>query len=199
MPERVILLAGEVEAPYLTTALRHYNPALVIEAVTDRGRLEGAFVNGASKTRLISFLSDVIVPDYLLAALDGPAYNFHPGPPEFPGSHAAGFAVYDDAASFGVTLHEMAPRVDSGAIVEVRRFDVAPGSKFIHLEQRAFELLAEMFHAHAAHFAADDAPLPLSGEVWTGVTRTKAEAERLMRIESGLSEEEINRRYRAFG
>ena len=80
-------------------------------------------------TRLISMLTDVIVPENILSGLDGPAYNFHPGPPEYPGSHAASFAVYYDADGFGVTLHEMAAQVDSGPIIEVRRYDMPPTQK----------------------------------------------------------------------
>ena len=48
-------------------------------------------------------------------------------------------------------------------------------------------------------FATDDAPLPSGVEPWTGRPRKKADAERLKDIEADMSEEEIVRRYRAFG
>ena len=64
----------------------------------------------------------------------------------------------------------------------------------------AFEKLMEMFRDHAqASGLVDDAPLPHSGEQWIGPKRTKAEAKRLSVIEADLTEDEINRRYRAFG
>ena len=56
-----------------------------------------------------------------------------------------------------------------------------------------------MFRDRARHLACDDTPLPVCEEQWTGQTRTKAEAARLSQVEADLSEEEIVRRYRAFG
>ncbi len=198
MPKRIILLCGDVEAPHLSGLLKRHQPDLDVDWVNSFGSLLLAS-DDLADTRLIAMLTDVIVPEHILLGLDGPAYNFHPGPPEYPGSHAASFAVYDDADGFGVTLHEMATQVDSGPIIEVRRYDMPPTKKFINVEMIAFEKLMEMFRDHAKHLACDDAPLPHSGEQWIGPTRTKAEAKRLSAIESDLTEEEINRRYRAFG
>lgn len=198
MPMRIILLCGDVEAPHLTGLLKRHNPSIDVDWVNSLGALTMA-ADDLTGTRLISMLTDVIVPAGILSRLDGPAYNFHPGPPEYPGSNAAGFAVYEDAATFGVTLHEMAETVDSGAIVEVRRFDMPATKKFLNVEMLAFERLIEMFRDRAQHLACDDAPLAHSGDQWIGPTRTRAEADRLSQIEPDLSEEEINRRYRAFG
>lgn len=198
MPTRIILLCGDVEAPHLTGLLKRHNAALDVDWVNSPGALTMA-ADDLTGTRLIAMLTDVVVPESILSRLDGPAYNFHPGPPEYPGSHAAGFAVYEDAATFGVTLHEMAARVDSGAIVEVRRFDMPSVKKFLNVEMIAFEKLMEMFRDHSPHLACEDALLPHSGDQWIGPTRTRAEANRLSQIEPDLTEEEINRRYRAFG
>ncbi|MGJ3260565.1 MAG: formyltransferase family protein [Rhodospirillales bacterium] len=158
-----------------------------------------AFASDVADTRLVAFLTSVIVPAAYLEALPGPAYNFHPGPPEYPGSHVAGFAVYEGAATFGVTLHEMAAAVDSGPIVEVRRFPVEPAWKFQDLEAEAFRQVLQMFADYSERLATDDAPLESGAEPWTGRLRTAAEAERLKGIEADMSEEEIVRRYRAFG
>lgn len=198
MPDRIILLCGDVEAPHLSALLKRHRPDLDVKWVNSFGSLSLAAEDLAG-TRLIAMLTDVIVPESILSRLQTPAYNFHPGPPEYPGSHAASFAVYEDVDTFGVTLHEMATQVDSGPIIEVRRYDMPEPKKFINVEILAFEKLMEMFRDHARHFACDDAPLPHSEEQWIGPTRTKAEAKRLSAIEADLSEEEINRRYRAFG
>lgn len=199
MPERIILLSGEVEAPHLSELLCQYNGALNVEAVFDDDGLEAAFRAGVENTRLIAFLTSVIVPAAYLDQLPGPAYNFHPGPPEYPGSYVAGFAIYEGAATFGVTLHEMAAKVDTGPIVEVRRFPVEAGWKFQDLEVEAFRQVVQLFTDYAAHMATNDAPLKSGVEPWTGNPRTRKEAERLKDIEADMSEEEIVRRYRAFG
>lgn len=199
MPDRIVLLSGEVEGPHLSGLLRQHNPALVVDVALDANMLADAFQDGTAGCRLVAFLASVIVPGALLSRLDGPAYNFHPGPPEFPGSYTAGFAIYDGAKDFGVTLHEMTATVDAGPIVEVRRFPVPAKAKFQDLEMDAFNCVLQMFADHAAYLATNDVPLPSGVEPWTGRPRTRKEAERLKGIEADLTEEEIVRRYRAFG
>ncbi len=199
MPRRLLLLTGDIEAPHLTDFLTAHNPTLSVIWTPTSDALQKAVDEMTDDTRLVSMLSDVIVPAEILTALPGPSYNFHPGPPAYPGSHAAGFAIYEGATDFGVTLHEMAPKVDSGAIVEVRRFPIATDAKFMDVEIFAFETLIAMFRDRARHLACDDAPLPLGAERWTGRTHTKAEAAQLSQVEANLSEDEIVRRYRAFG
>jgi methionyl-tRNA formyltransferase len=60
------------------------------------------------RARLIAFTTDVIVPPDILDHLGFGAYNFHPGPPHFPGWAPALFAVHHHATEFGVTAHMMA-------------------------------------------------------------------------------------------
>ncbi|MBO6518531.1 MAG: hypothetical protein JJ900_16725 [Rhodospirillales bacterium] len=200
MPKRIILLTGEVEAPHLRELLVRHADGLNVEPVFDANGLHAAFAaGGIEETRLVAFLTSVIVPAGYLQALPGPAYNFHPGPPEYPGSYVAGFAIYEGAQEFGVTLHEMAVEVDTGPIVEVRRFPVEPGWKFQDLEAEAFRQVLQLFVDYSKHLATDDTPLPSGVEPWTGRPRTKAQAARLKGIEADMTEEEIVRRYRAFG
>lgn len=201
MPNRILLLTGETEGPFLTDFLLQHAPNLRVDVACHRAALEEAFSGDVSGLRLIAVLTNVLVPGRLLAQLDGPAYNIHPGPPEYSGSCAAGFAIYDGATSFGVTLHEMAAKVDSGAIVEVRRFSLRPEPLLdaTQLEIESFKKIIELFKDHARHFATNDAALALSGEVWSGCKHTIAEAEGLKHIPPHSPEDEINRRRRAFG
>lgn len=52
------------------------------------------------------------------------AINFHPAPPEYPGSGCINFALYDNAQEYGVTAHLMNEKIDNGRILEVRRFPI---------------------------------------------------------------------------
>ena len=169
--------------------LRQQNPNLDVIPAFDINALGSAVAAGVAGVRVVAFLSSVIVPAEILGMLDGPAYNFHPGPPEYPGSYVAGFAIYDGAETFGVTLHEMSAQVDAGP----------ENAKFQDLEIVAFQQVLTLFEDYASHMACNDAPLPSGIEPWTGTPHTRAEAERLMQIEADLTEEEIVRRYRAFG
>ncbi len=166
MPRAILLLTGEIEAPYLAQRLRRANPGLAVAAATDRAALDRAMDRDCRGLRLIAFCTGVIVPAGYLARLDGPAYNFHPGPPDFPGRQPARHALYAGAARFGATVHEMAPRVDAGAIVAVEDWAIAPGADGPQLDAEAYQALLRMFSRLADRLACDDAPLPASGHQW---------------------------------
>ena len=143
MPKQIILLTGDTEFPILSEALLPHNPALeILHANTDE-TLEAALGKcdlSPIGARLIFFSLNVIVPASVLNRLGEPAYNLHPGPPEYPGSHPDCFAIYDGATRFGATLHEMIAKVDAGPIVKVSEFDIPQGvdSLELALRQRAF-------------------------------------------------------------
>ncbi|MAN78805.1 MAG: methionyl-tRNA formyltransferase [Rhodospirillaceae bacterium] len=206
MPHEIILLTGEVEGPHLAAALMAHNPTIHVNHVDGAASLRDALdlTGGADANagrRLVAFCTGAVVPADVLAALPGPAYNFHPGPPTYPGSRAASFALYEGADRFGATLHVMERRVDEGAIVDVAWFDLPADVKlrYDELEVMSYQRCIGLFQKYAAHLAMDDAPLPLSKETWSGTKRTKADADGLREPPRDATEEEIRRRFRAFG
>ena len=72
------------------------------------------------RTTLITFFTPVIIPADVLSVVRA-GYNFHGGPPEYPGRDPHDWAIHDGAAEFGVTLHRLAEKVDSGEILLVER------------------------------------------------------------------------------
>lgn len=201
MLAEIILLTGEVEGPHLGDMLKGANPSLRVTHVQNADQIAAACQappeNG--RRRLIGFCTPVIVPADILRTLDGQAYNFHPGPPTYPGTHPASFALYEDAARYGVTVHEMAEKVDSGMIVAVDWFDMPPDLRFTDLEMHAFKAAVKMFSAMAARLALDESPLPPSGERWSGRASTRKAFERMREVTDDMDEAEIIRRFRAFG
>jgi methionyl-tRNA formyltransferase len=202
MLEEIVLLTGEVEAPFLGDMLCQFNPALNIIHAETKDQLRDICAispsNGDAR-RLIAFCTAVIVPASVLESLPGPAYNFHPAPPSYPGSHPASFAIYEGADLYGVTAHEMAPAVDAGAIVAVDWFDVPSNPRFTELETLAYKALVGLFSQLAERLATDETPLPPSGDVWFGHKRTNRDFERMQAFTADMDEEEIKRRFRAFG
>src|ERR1700743_1186237 len=122
MFDTIVLLTGPVEQAVLASALRGHNPQLTIYPVTTPEHLAALDATILRRARLIAFSSPVIVPPAVLSALGYGAYNFHPGPPDYPGWAPAHFALYEGASEFGATAHAMAARVDSGPIVEAVHF-----------------------------------------------------------------------------
>ncbi len=65
---------------------------------------------------IISFVSPWIIPENLLNSAQKAAINFHPGPPDYPGTGCYNFALYEGTKKYGVTAHHMEKKVDTGNI-----------------------------------------------------------------------------------
>jgi methionyl-tRNA formyltransferase len=195
----LLLSHGTLAAP-LSDALRRHNPALLIVCVANDEQLRNAFDTITGRfDRLIAFCTETIVSAAHLAALGGPAYNFHPAPPDYPGSHPASFAIYDGVTRFGATVHEMAVRVDSGPIVDVEWFDAEPEAGVLALEDKAGEAAARLFWRLAPLLADCRRPLPQGIDRWGPRKTTKKDFRAMALIDPSISAMEFERRWRAFG
>lgn len=196
---KIVLLASPIDAPVLADVLRRHNSHLTVTPVATLDDLHAAFTHLPPITRLVSFCSSVIVPAKLLSALSGPAYNFHPGPPERPGRYPAVFALYDRAERFGITVHEMEPPVDSGPIVTAEWFMIPEGADLVTLEGLTFSRLFDAFQRLAPYLVNVARPLPRLMYRWNGRKTRKAECDELCQITPGLDDAEIARRKSACG
>ena len=149
--------------------------------------------------RLIGFATGVVVPAGVLSQLGYGAYNFHPGPPAYPGLCPAQLAVYDAATEFGVTAHKMVARVDAGPIVGTILFPVRPGSNVHDVELAAFTRLMQLFWQLAPLLADDPEPLGDLPLAW-GTRRSSRRTLRTMcEIPLDIAAYELDRRIGAFG
>lgn len=145
---------------------------------------------------IISYCSRWIVPKHLLERAAFAEINFHPAPPEYPGIGGINWALYENADSFGVTCHQMAPEVDAGPIIEVRRFPVLTADDVAslfsrthtHLEALTYDMLGAL---------ATGGDLPTSTERWSGPRRDRRELNGLAAIAPEMSTAEVARRVRA--
>ena len=195
----IILLTGVASQQFaLTELLKAHNPALSFRcAVTaeDLAAIEPEVLRGA---RLLAFTTSVIVPESILAALGHGAYNFHPGPPQYPGWAPAHFALYDGARMFGATAHVMAARVDSGPIVGVESFIVPDKISVRGLEQIAYVRLAHLFWRMSRELAREPSPLRELDIAWCGIKSTRQMYRDMCELPTGISPAELARRIRAF-
>ena len=199
MPQRLLLLTGSFEAGMLMPHLARQSAACVVRHVETLAALEQAILDGPQSTRLLSFCTAVIVPARLLDLLPGPSYNIHPGPPNFPGRHPESWGAYAGVRHFGATLHEMAPRVDEGAIVDVVPFDVPERAGQIEFGIGAFRASCELLVRWLPHLTSEDLPLPRSAEHrWSGRKTTHAELEAMCVVTPDIDAAEFERRRRSF-
>jgi len=196
---RIVLLTGKREGPYLRRFLRTCNPDLrvdVAESLTDLEKLIGPDL---VYSRILSFLSGLIIPQEILCRLMITPYNIHPGPPEFPGSHPESFAIWQRAEFYGVTVHEMIEKVDEGPIVATDTFVLAPHFSRENLAELTYTRAIEAFRSIGAFCAFSDANIEHSGHVWSGRKTTKADFRKLCCSGKGLSDFDLQRLKRACG
>lgn len=154
-----------------------------------------AGANAWSGDCIISYLSRWVLPADLLER-GRTAINFHPGPPEYPGYGCNNFAIYDDVREYGVTCHRMARRVDTGAIIAVKRFPVFPSDNAGTLLSRAYDYQLALFYDIASNLVRGE-PLSDSGERWSRDPYTRKQFAELGRITPDMNADEVARRTRA--
>jgi methionyl-tRNA formyltransferase len=204
MPPEIVLLTGEAEIPHLTEVLMESRSDIVVKSAHSLAELHDICqFQGKTGRRLIAYCTSIIVPGSILAAFDGPAYNFHPGPPTYPGVYPANFAIYDGATEFGVTAHVMTEKVDEGAIVGAHSFDIDLDANFNDLEIKSYLDLFALFKKLGPQLVNLAEPLAELGIPWGDRKTTLKEYKNLRHSDpiqdALLSDEEKKRRQRAFG
>jgi methionyl-tRNA formyltransferase len=199
MFDTIVLLTGAVEHPVLAPVLREHNPRLTVLPVSTSDELAAVEITVLRRARLIAFTTNVIVPPNVLDQLGYGAYNFHPGPPEYPGWAPAHFALYDQATEFGATLHVMVKRVDAGPIVDVERFAVPAEIRVAGLEAQAYARLAQMFWRSAKSLAICAEPLAETPIRWNEKRNSRRSYEAICDIPVNIPKQELERRIKVFG
>lgn len=194
--QRLILLTDTAFAADLKAHLS-LGSRVAVDVVSSLAELVAAV--DRAPARLVVAGSGVILPTDLLGRLPGPAYNFHPGPPEYRGLFPSVFALYDGASRFGVTCHELTAEIDSGPIVGVTRFAIHNADDRAALDSRTYTELVKLVEALAPQLADAGVPLPRLHEQWSGPVRRKADFDALCRLPTNVDEAEFRRRYRAIG
>lgn len=145
---------------------------------------------------IFSYLSPWIIPKHLLENAEKGAINWHPGPPEYPGIGCTNFAIYHDEKEFGITCHHMLSKVDTGKIIEVKRFAVLEHDSVFSITQKCYSLILNSFYRIIEKIATNE-PLPVSQEDWKRKPYTRKELNALCEIKPDMSLDEIQRRIRA--
>ncbi len=145
---------------------------------------------------VLSYLSQWIIPASTLNGAKFAALNWHPGTPEYPGIGCTNFAVYEGASSFGMTCHHMNPKVDTGAIVEVRRFDVEAEDDVFSMTQKCYVEILHSFKAVLTQIIKNQS-LPQSKEHWTRRPFRRTELDALCVLDLSMDEEEMKKRIKA--
>ncbi|WP_149100738.1 non-ribosomal peptide synthetase [Actinoplanes teichomyceticus] len=144
-------------------------PVLAGFAALDPGRAEADF------DYLLSVVNGTILDAGVLALPRVCAINYHDAPlPRYAGVHATSWAILDGAARHGITWHVMTERVDGGAILLQRTFDVPPGASAFDLNLRCHEAALDSFAELLERLAAGTVQpreQPAAGRSYFGAAR----------------------------
>jgi methionyl-tRNA formyltransferase len=199
MFDTVILLTGPVERTVLPAALLGHNPALTVLPVERASELADVDADVLARSRLVAFVTPVIGPGSILSQLGYGAFNFHPGPPSYPGWAPAHFALYDRAEEFGATVHAMVEQVDAGPIIEFASFPIPPHTSVLGLEGLAYAHLAFLFWRMAKWLSSDLVPPPPLPVQWANRKYSRRNYREMCEIPLDISRSELERRLKVFG
>lgn len=199
MFDTIVLLTGTAVRPVFMSVLAAHNPCLTIVAVETLAELRALAPDTLARARLIAYVTGIVVPAAVLERLGYGAYNFHPGPPNYPGWAPAHFALYQRATEFGATAHVMFARVDEGPIVGVEMFSIPPGTAVAGLEGMAYARLSYLFWSLAKSLATSSEALPRMPVRWSGRKTTRRDYAALCDIPLDIARDELDRRIELFG
>jgi methionyl-tRNA formyltransferase len=199
MFDTIILLAGEAERVAMPPVLRGHNPLLTVISVGTSADLAALSSDLLERARLIAFVTPEIVSKSTLARLGYGAFNFHPGPPSYPGWAPSHFALYERATEFGATVHVMVEQVDAGQIIDVARFAIPAGISVLGLEGLAYAHLAHLFWRMAKSLATDPKPPPTLPIKWGSKKYSRRAYRAICDIPLDIPKDELDRRIEVFG
>lgn len=200
-----VLFLGRAGCPMsneLIQALRRSTSEVTVFLSSNRGEALPELVRGWKGDFIFAFRSLAILPRAVLDSASASAINFHPGPPEYPGSGSTNFALLEGATSFGVTAHVMDDLVDSGEILRVKRFRIDPHDDLETLttktHKKLFSLALQLITAALDKGYVGVAQLKTTkGTEWSGVRRKIGLIDELSTIDASISQTELRNRVRA--
>lgn len=131
------------------------------------------------------------------------AINFHPGPPEYPGSGCTNWALLNSEKIYGVTAHLMSERVDAGPILAVRRFEILESDNIETLLEKTHDRLGELAISLIENILALDERgrrallAATTAEKWSGKSRPIRDLDELREVPVDISADELQIRIRA--
>lgn len=147
---------------------------------------------------LLCSFGPVLVSQALLDSVGIAAINFHTGPPRWPGRGSCSFALLAGDTDFGVTAHVMTAQPDSGPIMRVHRFPIAPDETAETLHAKTLHAIPELVRAVMEDLVRSEWHVRASGETWERRALRQRDLMDAMRIEDDDSETMVQRKIRAF-
>ncbi|MEO1043190.1 MAG: formyltransferase family protein [Pseudomonadota bacterium] len=199
MNRRLLFLCGQKEGLAFRQHAESLAPGIETLWVDNVESLDVVTEENAERTRLLSFLTNVIVPQRILRRLGPTPYNVHPGSSDYPGAHGINFAIWEGADTFGVTAHEMTATVDSGAIVISDTFALPADADALSFGDHVYARAVSVMDRVIRHCVTSDRQMPRDGTRWSTRQCTKRRLDGLLAAAPSLLPADFSRLQRALG
>ncbi|MCS3799005.1 formyltransferase family protein [Niastella sp. OAS944] len=114
---------------------------------------------------IISFKSELLLPQVFLKKARLGAINFHPSPPKYRGIGGYILALRNADTQFGVTCHYMNNTIDSGQIIKTSYFDIGKDDSLLTLYHKTALHCLKLLFDIVEHIYFE-IPFPKSSENW---------------------------------
>jgi methionyl-tRNA formyltransferase len=195
----VILLTSRLYADILTPALIAENPRINVLQLVHPNQVADLDDDFLLSSRLISFGTRFYIPEHILGRIGYGSYNFHPGSTTYPGWAPFLYAIYEGAKQYGVTVHEMSPKIDAGKIIAVANFAVPEGATAQLLVDMTTHHMLHLFKDLSASFVNTTGYLETSLVQWQTSPNRKKDFDALCHIALDCDAEDMKRKIFAFG
>jgi len=195
---RLLVLSDRLFFNRLLRVVKSLGIPVELSLVRNLSELKTIPIQVKKTSRLVSIFSTEIIPKELLNAFGYGCYNLHPGSHCYPGWRAWSFAIMNNEDHFGLTLHEMTPKVDEGLIIQEKRFPRDPQSTEQDFFKNVGYFVERFFNSFPAFFLS----AALSPQVdlkWVGVKFRKRDVQELILINEEIKIELLIALIRAFG
>ena len=144
----------------------------------------------------ISYISGWIVPMKILERTRLWNINFHPGPPEYPGTGCFNFAIYNSEEDYGTTSHLMKPKVDTGKIIYVNRFKIKKNETVKSLSDKTYLYMLKNFY-YVLDNIFKNKRIPQSSEKWKRQPYKRSDLEELAEVKCDMDKKKVSKIIRA--
>ncbi len=143
---------------------------------------------------IISYLFPHLIPYKLIKKAKIISVNFHPGPPERRGIGCTNYAIYSQEKNYGITFHIMDDKIDSGGIINVKRFKINKNESVYSLTQRAYLYILELYILFLNDISIGKKITPNNSFKWSGAIKTRKDFQEFLQLNKNMSKTEIKKR-----
>lgn len=153
---------------------------------------------------ILCYRSYFILPKSLIESPKFYSINFHPGSPKYPGSGGVNFALYHNDKTFGVTVHLMDEKIDSGKILSTKYFPIYENDNVCKLLDRTHETLFNLFIDFTTNLRKSGKDyiernlIENKDVIWGDLKRTVKDIDKYQLIDKDIDEIELKNRIRGF-